>query len=91
MTRKYPCFPLKFDHHSDECTGLGRAKPACKDDPHKPRDQINELTSFVDLSQVYGTTEKIAKKLRKNDGEFVFHLCKLHKLKVWAYVLPNFV
>ena len=70
---KYPCFPIKFDHRHHECTGMGRAKPACKDNPHEPRNQVNELTSFLDLSQVYGTTEKKAKQLRKNDGNYCFY------------------
>jgi len=30
-----------------------------------PRQQINELTSFVDLSQVYGNDENVSMELRE--------------------------
>ena len=36
--------------------------------PSDPRQQINAVTSFLDLSQVYGSTSDIANALRTNSG-----------------------
>ena len=60
--------PIKFDKHKPDCFGFARSKPACKSDPQEQRSQMNELTSFLDLSQVYGSDEKTARKVRKNKG-----------------------
>ena len=60
--------PIKFDKHKSDCFGFARSKPACKSNSKEQRNQLNELTSFLDLSQVYGADDKTAKKVRKNDG-----------------------
>ena len=44
-----------FDHH----TGT---------DTHNPRQQINEITAYLDASMVYGSDEATASALRMNDG-----------------------
>jgi len=61
--------PIKFDKHKPECFGFARSKPACKSNAQEPRSQLNELTSFLDLSQVYGSDTKTASKVRKMDGK----------------------
>ncbi|XP_066921652.1 eosinophil peroxidase-like [Clytia hemisphaerica] len=67
-TKKYPCMPIKFDKHKPDCFGFARSKPACKSDEKEHRIQLNELTAFLDLSQVYGSDDATATKVRKNDG-----------------------
>ena len=62
--------PIKFDKHKPDCFGFARSKPACKTDKKEHRIQLNELTSFLDLSQVYGSDDATAKKVRKHDGKY---------------------
>lgn len=71
---KYPCFPMKFDHHNTRCTGFARSKPVCKqsnfnDYGGRKREQINMVTAYIDAGVVYGNNEKAARKLRKLDGK----------------------
>lgn len=61
--------PIKFNKHRPDCFGFARSKPACKSNAKEHRNQLNELTSFLDLSQVYGSDDKTAKKVKKNDGK----------------------
>ncbi|KAM4795680.1 eosinophil peroxidase-like [Rhinophrynus dorsalis] len=68
--RELPCFPLRIPpndpriHNRSDCIPLFRSSPACV--PGPVREQINALTSFIDASQVYGSTNDQARSLRNN-------------------------
>ncbi|AWP15193.1 putative eosinophil peroxidase-like isoform 2 [Scophthalmus maximus] len=80
-----PCIPIpippgdpRLPSRPDSCIPAFRSAPACGTgysaynfggEPNK-REQINALTAFLDLSQVYGSEEKLALNLRNlsNDG-----------------------
>ena len=52
------------------CHPFARSIPACDDSPPAqltPRQQINALTSFIDGSQVYGSSDELQERLRKGD------------------------
>ena len=57
-----------------QCNSFPRSIPACDPEAENgivhPREQINELTSFIDASQVYGSSEEVFKAVR--DGESAF-------------------
>ncbi|XP_024918295.1 eosinophil peroxidase [Cynoglossus semilaevis] len=83
--RTEPCIPIpippgdpRLPSRPDSCLPAFRSATACGTGysaynfggvPNR-REQINTLTSFLDLSQVYGSEEKLALKLRdlQNDG-----------------------
>ena len=52
------------------CLSFSRSLPTCKMDTSAsvPRDQVNQITAFVDGSQVYGSSEKLALSLRTRVG-----------------------
>lgn len=56
--------------HKGECLPFTRSIPACLSPGHYDlaRTQINQLTSFIDGSQVYGSEDKHAKDLRLHSG-----------------------
>lgn len=70
------CVPIKVhpkDHvygkessNKGKCLSFVRSVPACMcdDSSHLARNQINDLTSYIDASNVYGSDEKKAKSLR---------------------------
>ncbi|XP_048087442.1 eosinophil peroxidase-like isoform X1 [Alosa alosa] len=76
--RTEPCFPIdvprndpRFGRRSDECIPFFRSAPACGtgDNGHifgdaTVREQLNTLTAFLDVGQVYGSDEKLAGDLR---------------------------
>uniref|UniRef100_A0A7M5V0Z6 Uncharacterized protein n=1 Tax=Clytia hemisphaerica TaxID=252671 RepID=A0A7M5V0Z6_9CNID len=68
---KYPCFPIKFDDGTSQCTPFVRAFAACQSASprrRRQRQQVNTLTAFVDGSQIYGHNARLARSLRKLDG-----------------------
>ncbi|XP_040014373.1 eosinophil peroxidase [Xiphias gladius] len=83
--RTEPCIPIpippgdpRLPSRPDSCIPAFRSAPACGTGysaynfggvPNK-REQINSLTAFLDLGQVYGSEEKLALSLRDltNDG-----------------------
>ncbi|XP_050928847.1 eosinophil peroxidase [Lates calcarifer] len=83
--RTEPCIPIPIPPNDprlptgpDSCIPAFRSAPTCGTgysaynfggEPNK-REQINALTAFLDLGQVYGSEEKLALFLRdlKNDG-----------------------
>lgn len=65
----YPCFPIKFTPKGSRCTSFARSIPVCQQGRRrKTREQINVLSSYLDLSQVYSNDKTILRKLRKLDG-----------------------
>ena len=69
------CFPIprvSGDPAFDElpCLFFGRSIPSCDDTPGTlpARDQFNAITHFIDGSNVYGSTEEVAKDLREFTG-----------------------
>lgn len=61
--------------HDATCLKFLRSVPACKFDGHAhlARNQINEITSYIDASNVYGSDEKMAKSLRSFTGGLLKH------------------
>ncbi|XP_021355680.1 myeloperoxidase-like isoform X2 [Mizuhopecten yessoensis] len=72
-TRETQCFAIKIepnDHHfTTDCMDLVRSLPT-RENPCKPgvREQINAVTAFIDGSAVYGSEDKLAKRLRLKSG-----------------------
>ena len=50
------------------CLPFVRSLPACPTDYSKGRDPVNEITSYIDGSQIYGSTTSRAKFLREFSG-----------------------
>ncbi|XP_036384587.1 eosinophil peroxidase-like [Megalops cyprinoides] len=73
-----PCFPIRipdgdprFGSNSDQCIPLFRSAPACGTGntgyvfgANNVREQINSLTAFLDVGQVYGSEDAQARDLR---------------------------
>lgn len=56
-----PLYPLIFFARSDPFPGTGTGSG-------NPRQQFNDINSYIDASQIYGTDADMAKFLRTNDG-----------------------
>ncbi|KAK6305404.1 hypothetical protein J4Q44_G00241840 [Coregonus suidteri] len=83
--RSEPCFPIQIPPRDprlptgpDSCIPVFRSAPACGTGESAfnfggvatKREQINSLTAFLDLGQVYGSEDGLARDLREltNDG-----------------------
>ncbi|XP_040194208.1 myeloperoxidase-like [Rana temporaria] len=72
--QELPCFPLRIPpndpriRNTSDCIPLFRSSPASV--PQSPiREQMNILTSYIDASQVYGSTNELANKLRNRQNQ----------------------
>ncbi|XP_038663574.1 eosinophil peroxidase-like [Scyliorhinus canicula] len=67
-----PCFPIKIPDDDPRagkgkmCMPFFRSAPTCgiSTETLQPRQQMNSITSFVDASMIYGSTDSLARKLR---------------------------
>ena len=76
-----PCFPIKIPEDDPrikryKCMEFTRSSAVCGSgstsvffDSITPRQQINQITSFIDASNVYGSNAKDAKDLRSFEGD----------------------
>ena len=75
------CFPIRVkpedsvfgvgSSHRGECIPFSRSLPACQCRSVRdsfPRNQINQITSYIDGSNVYGSSDKLARSLRLFKG-----------------------
>ncbi|XP_078404680.1 eosinophil peroxidase-like [Cetorhinus maximus] len=80
--QRNPCFPIKIPPRDtrikdrNTCLPFFRSAPACGSGElgslfgdFNTRQQINALTSFLDVNEVYGSTECLANKLRNLTNE----------------------
>ncbi|XP_051891642.1 eosinophil peroxidase-like [Pristis pectinata] len=79
--QRSPCFPIKIPRNDTrtntrECMPFIRSAPACGggdrgtvfEDPNTHQ-QINAVTSFIDVNEVYGSTDCLANRLRNLTNE----------------------
>ncbi|KAL8610224.1 hypothetical protein ACOMHN_038919 [Nucella lapillus] len=69
------CFPILLDAGDKRFGGrrcMEFARSLAAEDKHKkklsPREQMNSVTSFIDASTVYGSTQEVQNKLRDSSG-----------------------
>uniref|UniRef100_A0A3Q1JML7 Uncharacterized protein n=1 Tax=Anabas testudineus TaxID=64144 RepID=A0A3Q1JML7_ANATE len=74
-SRDIPCFPIQIPpsdprHGVQSCMPFFRSAPSCSSGvlPHRHREQLNAITSFVDASMVYGSTTSLASALRNHSS-----------------------
>lgn len=72
--QELPCYPLRIPPNDprisnrSDCIPLFRSSPAFQQGS-PIREQMNILTSYVDASQVYGSTNELARRLRDNTNQ----------------------
>lgn len=88
------CFPIEVkpedsvfgisSSHGGECLPFSRSLPACQCRSVRdsiPRNQINQITSYIDGSNVYGSSDKLARSLRLLKGGLLKQGGRLDSLK----------
>ena len=78
-----PCFPIPIPPHdpryseASRCIEFTRSSAACGSgatavffDRLQQREQVNQLTAFIDASQVYGSNRDLANQLRNLTNDF---------------------
>ncbi|XP_069800888.1 myeloperoxidase-like [Dendropsophus ebraccatus] len=72
--RAPPCYPLRIPPNDprisnrSDCIPLFRSSPAFQRGS-TIREQMNVLTSYIDASQIYGSTNELARRLRENRNQ----------------------
>ncbi|XP_046388414.1 chorion peroxidase-like [Ischnura elegans] len=94
------CLPIKvpkndsfFSQFDQECIDYERIGicQECREDSHRPIEQVNLIPSYLDLSQVYGSRSKEVKLLRtfKKGQLRTKYVRHQHHPKAYRQFLPN--
>ena len=87
------CIPIEVDpddnvfgmksSNNANCLTFSRSVPVCTtfSKKHVPRNQVNDLTSYLDASQIYGSSKEIADELRLFKGGLLKQGGRLESLK----------
>ncbi|XP_028286259.1 eosinophil peroxidase [Parambassis ranga] len=74
-SRDTPCFPIQIPlsdprYSVQSCMPFFRSAPSCSEGvlPHRHREQLNAINSFVDASMVYGSSSSLASALRNHSS-----------------------
>ncbi|XP_029378326.1 eosinophil peroxidase [Echeneis naucrates] len=74
-SRDTPCFPIQIPQSDprngvQSCMPFFRSAPSCGAGvlPHRHREQLNAITSFIDASMVYGSSTSLASALRNHSS-----------------------
>ncbi|MEQ2160439.1 hypothetical protein GOODEAATRI_033741, partial [Goodea atripinnis] len=92
-TKTEPCFPIEFPSddlrvrdNSEKCMGFTRSAPACGSGNSgyifgspTVRQQMNTLTAFIDVGQVYGSDHSRASLLRNFSTDGLLKVNEEHK------------
>uniref|UniRef100_V9GWQ8 Peroxidasin n=1 Tax=Craspedacusta sowerbii TaxID=128124 RepID=V9GWQ8_CRASO len=96
---EHPCFPIPVPDNDPrikrlKCLEFTRSSAVCGSGPTSlffdvitPRQQINQITSFIDASNVYGSSEKDARDLRALEDDQGLLKEGIH-IKDDKYLLP---
>ena len=73
----------KNSSNNASCLTFARSVPSCSSQAssHMPRNQVNDLTSYIDASNVYGSSKKLADELRLFKGGLLKQGGRLETLK----------
>ncbi|XP_070556076.1 peroxidasin-like isoform X2 [Ptychodera flava] len=87
---RHPCFPISIPENDTriktQCMEFTRSSAFCGFSPFSnhseevvPREQMNAITSYIDGSLVYGSSESMAGRLRAFDGKGGMKVSKINQ------------
>ena len=59
------CFPIRRGKRPSRCVSFVRSFPVCQGSKREQREQISNITSYIDGSMIYGSTDFVASRVRK--------------------------
>ena len=63
------CFPIRRGRTGSECVPFVRSFPVCQGEKREERQQISNITSYIDASMVYGSTEFVLSQVRDGNSK----------------------
>ena len=60
-----------YVNHDQDCIHFSRSAASVYDCNLSHREQLNEVTSWLDMSQIYGSNERLAKELRTHENGYL--------------------
>ena len=78
-----------YQYTRSNCLSFVRTDKVCSNDIKGNQEQFNSLTTFLDLSSVYGNGPDILKRLRNRDYSLGYGLLLENKDKSQLFNLPT--
>ena len=61
------CFPIQRSGRRNQCVSFVRSFPVCQGAKRESREQISNISSYIDGSMIYGSTYFVAGQVRDGD------------------------
>ena len=65
------CFPIRRGGPQSQCVSFVRSFPVCQGAKRESREQISNITSYVDGSMIYGSTDFVNGQVRDGDCKWL--------------------
>ena len=70
------CFPIRRGGPQSQCVSFVRSFPVCQGAKRESREQISNITSYVDGSMIYGSTDFVNGQVRDGDCKLLNYFWK---------------
>lgn len=85
------CFPIPRSGRQSQCVSFVRSFPVCQGPKRESREQISNITSYIDGSMIYGSTDFVAGKVRDGNCKLLCYISDAIFVEYFVLNIPEYI